>query len=121
MVLGALGASWGGLGASWYVLGASWGVLWAFWGRLGSPLGRLEGKKVANIAPTWLPKRSQNPSKIEAQIDHFFNASWDRIFEGFWWIWEGKMEASWHPDGIKNRCQLGKAIFSKNFIFLKKT
>ena len=92
-----LGGVLGRLGPSWGVLGASWGVLWAFWGRLGSPLGRLERKKVANMVPTWLPKRSQNREKIEAKIDQNFDASWGRIFEGFWWIWGGKMEARTNP------------------------
>ena len=119
--MGALGASWGGLGASWYVLGASWGVLWAFWGRLGSPLGRLEGKKVANIAPTWLPKRSQNPSKIEAKTDQSLNASWDRIFEGCWWI----LEAKWSQVGTQMASKIDpnfeRRFFEKSSFSIGKT
>ena len=121
MVLGALGASWGcpggvlgRLGASWGVLGASWGVLWAFWGRLGSPLGRPEGKKVANMVPRWLPKRSQNPLKIEAKIDPFFNASWDRIFERCWWI----LEAKWNQVGTQMASKIDPNFERR---FLKKT
>ena len=64
-------------------LGGSWRPLGGILGRLGGLLGRLEAKKVANMAPTWFPKRSPNRSKIEAEIDQFLNASRDRIFEGF--------------------------------------
>ena len=103
-------ASWECLGASWGVLRASWGVLWAFW-------GRLEGKKVANMAPTWLPKRSQNPSKIEAKIDQFFNASWDRIFEGCWWI----LEAKWSQVGTQMASKIDpnfeRRFFEKTLFF----
>ena len=67
--------------------------------RPGRGLGRLGGVLVANMAPTWLPKRSQNRVKIEAKIDQNFDASWDRIFEGFWWI----LEAKWRHVGLQNR------------------
>ena len=67
--------------------------------RPGRVLGRLGGVLVANMAPTWLPKRSQNRVKIEAKIDQNFDASWDRIFEGFWWI----LEAKWRHVGFQNR------------------
>ncbi len=30
---------------------------------------------VANMAPSWLPKRSQNQLKIDPKIDQFVNAS----------------------------------------------
>ena len=70
-----LGASWGHLGGAlgepWRFLGASWhlgAVLGASWERLGVVL-------VGNMAPTWLPTRSPNPSKIETKINQFFNAS----------------------------------------------
>ena len=109
VVLGALGASWRvseRLGASWGVLGASWGVLWPSWGRLGASWGRLGSKKVANMAPTWVPRGSQNEEKIDAKIDQKFDASWNRFLGGFWWILGTKIEPSWHQDGIKNRCQL---------------
>ena len=104
---GVLGVFWGVLGCLWVVwvrLGASCGRLWGVLGRLGS-------KKVANMAPTWSPKRSQNREKIEAKIDQNFDGSWGRIFEGFWWICESKMEPSWHQSRIPNRSQLRKAIF----------
>ena len=92
-----------------WILEASWGLLGPLGlsGRLprvprarpGRVLGRLGGVLVANMAPTWLPKRSQNRIKIEAKIDQNFDASWDRIFEGFWWI----LEAKWRHVGLQNR------------------
>ena len=121
VVLAGVGGSWDGLarvlGESWDGLGGSLGGLgsvlgsdldrlgglWVSWGRHGTScgrpwgvLGRLGSKKVANMAPTWSPKRSQNQEKIEAKIDPNFGGSWGRIFKGFRWTWEGKMEPSWH-------------------------
>ena len=104
---GRLGGVLGRLGASLGVLGASWGVLWPSLGRLGS-------KKVANMAPTWSPKRSQNREKIEAKIDQNFDVSWGRIFERFWRIWEGKMEPSWHRNRAQNPCEHRNAILRKS-------
>ena len=90
------------LGSSWDMLEVNNKKIWDFTafqlrilGRLGGFLGRLGPNKVANMVPTWFPKRTPNQSQIEAKINQFLNASWDRIFEGFWWILEGKMEASW--------------------------
>ena len=88
-VLVGLGGSWPRVGR---VLGASWGtfggVSGAFWGALGSlgrvgrflgaswgVSGRISVGKVANMAPTWLPKWSQDDQKIDPKIDHFFDAS----------------------------------------------
>ena len=56
--VGHLGASWGHLGASW-------------------------AGKVANMAPTWLPKWSQDGPKIHQNLDNFLDASWDRFFDDF--------------------------------------
>ena len=98
----------------------SLGRLESFVGRLGRVLGRLGGVSVGNMAPTWLPKQSPNRSKIEAKINQFLNASWDMIFIGFCKILLDlgrKMEPSWHPDGIKSRCQLRKIIFVENLVF----
>ena len=64
---GPLGASWGGLGPSWAPLGASWGALGVSW----APLGRLLGPswKVSVFwPPTWVPKGTQNPSKIPKKL-----------------------------------------------------
>ena len=85
-VFSGLGGVLGGLGG---VLGPLEGVL-VSWGRLESFVERLGGVLVGNMAPTWLPKRSPNRSKIEAKINQFLNASWDLILIGFWWILEGK-------------------------------
>ena len=122
-VLGRLGASWGRLGgvleASWghlgTVLGASWailgrldaflrrsrgamgrlrGVLEASWRGLAGLLGGLGPRKVANMVPSWPPKRSQNQLKIDPKIDQFFSASRNRFLEGFCWILDAKMKQS---------------------------
>ena len=118
-----LGASWGRLGASWGRLGgvlgppgAVFGRSWAVWGASWAVLGRLGGVLVGNMGPTWFPKRSPNRSKIEAKVNQFLNASWDRIFEGFWWIFGWKMEPSWHQNGILNRSYLEIASNQKNII-----
>ena len=115
------GESFGRLGS---VLGVFWavlGCLWVFWVRLGAScgrpwgvLGRLASKKMANMAPTWSPKRSQNREKIEAKIDQNLDGSWGRIFEGFWWIWEGKMEPSWDQNRARNPCEHRNAILRKS-------
>ena len=34
-------------------------------------------EKVVNMAPTWVPKWSQDGQKIDAKIDHLFDASWE--------------------------------------------
>ena len=68
-------------------------------------------EKVAKMAPSWVPKRSQKRQKNDAKIDQNFGASWGRFLERFWWILGGKREPSWHHNRIKNRYQLRKAIF----------
>ena len=68
---GVLGVSWGVLGCLW----VSWGRLGASCGRPWGVLGRLGSKKVANMAPTWSPKRNQNQLKIDLKSDQLFNAS----------------------------------------------
>ena len=66
------------------------------------------------MAPTWLPKWSQDGQKVDPELDHFFDVSWDRCLGGIWLIFAAKMEPSWHQNGIKNRCLLGRAIFLKS-------
>ena len=39
---------------------------------------------VANMAPTWVPKWSQDGPKIVAKMYHFFDGSWHRFLGGFW-------------------------------------
>ena len=51
-------------------------------------------EKVANKAPTWAPKWSQDGQKIDAKMHHFFDASWNRFLGGFWWILGTKIEPS---------------------------
>ena len=78
-------------------LGEGFGVVL---GPLVGRLGRLGAEQVANVAPTWRPQLRQNREKIEAKIDQNFDASWDRIFEGFWWFFRWEMKPSWHQNGI---------------------
>ena len=61
------------------------------WRRLGGLLGDLGPRKVTNMAPTCLPKRSQNQLKFDPKIDQFFSASLNQFLEGFWWILDAKM------------------------------
>ena len=90
-VLGDLGRSKASLEASWTVLEASWRrpgeVLEASWAVLGRERW-----------PTWLQLGSQNGAKnevkIDPKIDQIFNASWNRLLEGFWWILDAKMKQS---------------------------
>ena len=63
----------------------------------------LLSEKVANMAPSWAPSWSQNVLKIHPKINQKIDASWNRFLEGFCWIWDGKMEASWHPNRTKSR------------------
>ena len=58
----------------------------------------------AYMAPTWASKWSQDAQKIDPQIDHVFDASWDRFVDGFWYTLGPKMEPRWHQNGIKNQC-----------------
>ena len=64
---------------------------------------RFGHEKVANMAARWAPISSQNRWKIDAKIDQKNDAFQDRFLERFWWIFWWKMDASWHPNGIKNR------------------
>ena len=73
------------------------------WIYLGPPIF---SEKVASMAPSWVPKWSQDGRKIDAKINHFFDASWDRFLDGFWWILGAKMEASWHQNWIRKRYHL---------------
>ena len=48
-----------------------------FWNRLGGLLGGLGPRKVANMGPTWHPKRSKNRLKIGPKIHQFYDGSWN--------------------------------------------
>ena len=60
--------AWRGSGrilAAKRVLRGVLGFLGGLLGRLGGLFGRLGSKKLAHMAPTWLPKRSQNRSNLD--------------------------------------------------------
>ena len=101
---------WWAPGQVWRPLGPSWAIQRIFEGildRLGGVLEASWAGKVANMAPTWPQVGSQvgakMDKKIHPKIDQKIDGSWDRFLEGFWWILGGKMEPSWHQNGIKNR------------------
>ena len=92
---------WRDLGQVWRPLGPSWaiqsvfggildrlgGVLKASWTGLGMVLGGLGPRKVANMAPTWPPKRSQNQLKVDTKIFKFLvplGIDFGKDFGGFW-------------------------------------
>ena len=86
-VLGDPKRLWRHLGPSWRRLGSvleeSWKPLGLSWERLGGVLGASWEDKVANMAPTWPPKRSQDGEQIDQHFDHFLDASLDRFFMDF--------------------------------------
>ena len=88
-------------------------------GALGNGCPHFE-EKVANMAPSWPPKSSQNRRKIDAKIDRKIDASWDRFLEGFWWIFGGKMEACWHQNRAKIDANFEERFFEKTLFFLRK-
>ena len=76
----ALEASWAGLGDPRHLES----YLGPFWNRLGGLLGGPGLRKVANMGPTWRPKRSKNLLKIGPKIDQFNDASWNSFF----WVFQ---------------------------------
>ena len=68
----------------------------------------------ANMDPTWAPRWSPNRTKIDAKINENIDASWNRCLNGFLWILGRKMEASWHPNGIKNVHKFERRFFEKS-------
>ena len=100
-----LEGSGAGLEASWAGLGDPRRLesyLGPFWNRLGGLLGGLGPRKVANMGPTWHPKRSKNQLKIE--VWKALGQVWRRIWPA-WAIqgilrvifgrFGGVLEASW--------------------------
>ena len=67
--------------------------------RLTAPplLSRKSGQHGSKLASQIEKKKK----KIDAKIDQKFDASWDRFLGGFWWILEGKMEASGDQHRLK--------------------
>ena len=90
---GGLGGSWSQSGRLGRVLGRIGCVLWrlgcilerlgGFFGASWGVFGRISVGKVANMAPTWLPKWSQDGQKFDPKLDHFFDASWGRFLNEF--------------------------------------
>ena len=79
------------------------------------------GPKVANIAPRWLPKWTQNRRNIDGKIDRKSDASWNRFFEGFWLIFGGKTEACWLQNRAKIDPNFEERFFAKNCFSCGKT
>ena len=62
--------------------GRHFGTILGVWAHSGSQMPSW-AVLVANMAPSWLPKRSQNREKIEAKINLDVHASWGRFFGAF--------------------------------------
>ena len=83
-----------------FVLG---GVLEASW-------ARLRGQHSPKLASQIEGKSIRNPCKNTFKNDAFQVSVWMQ----FWWIFGRKMEACWHQNRIKSRCQLLKADLAKS-------
>ena len=83
-------------------------------------MGCFGPRKVANIAPTCPPKRSQNQLKFDTKIDQFFSASWNRFLEGFGWILDAKMKQRLAQNGIKKSMLTSKGDFCKIVLSLQR-
>ena len=81
---------------------------------------RVLSEKVANMAPSWVPKSKENRRKNDAKIDRKNDASRNRFLEGFWWIFGGKMELCWHQNRAKIDANFEKRFFEKTLFFLRK-
>ena len=105
-IWGRFGVDLGSIWGRFSVLGGSWGGPGWVLGGLGVAMGAQDRFLIdfgSILKPILGSKTDQNRSKIDAKMDQFLNPSWDRIFEGFWWIFEVKMEPSWHPKTVKSR------------------
>ena len=63
-------------------------------------------EKPPNMAPTWLPKRSQNGLKIDGKIDQNYDGFGDRFLKDFNWFWAPKWSqvgTNIDPKTIKKR------------------
>ena len=65
-------------------------------------------EKPPNMAPTWLPKRSQNGLKIDAKIDQNYDGFRDRFLKDF----SGFLAPKWS--------QVGTKIDQKSILMLEK-
>ena len=125
---------WRAPGQVWRPLGPSWaiqrvfggilvrlgGVLEASWRGLGGLLGGLGPRKVANMAPTWLPKRSQNREKIEVKNDQNFDASWGRFLVDFGRFGKAKRSQVGTKIASKIDPNFERRFFEKTLFFLRK-
>ena len=80
-----------------------------FWAPLGAQWPHVGFQNRAKIENKSMPKSIQ-------KIDAF----WNRFLEGFWCILGGKMEASWHPNGVKNVHNFERRFFEKSLFFPRK-
>ena len=74
---------------------------------------RKKPQKPPNMAPTWLPKRSQNGLKINAKIDQNFDNFRDRFLKDF----NGFLAPKWSQVGTKidqKSMPIAKCDFLKN-------
>ena len=58
-------------------------------------------EKPPNMAPTWL-------RKIDTKVDQNYDGFRDRVLKRFWWIFDAKMEPSWHQHRSKSILMLEK-------------
>ena len=71
--------------------------------------GRLRGQHSPKLAS----KSKEHREEIHAKIHQKDDAIQVSVLMHFQWTIGGKMEACWHQDRIKNRCQLRKGDFQK--------
>ena len=77
-------------------------------------------EKVANMAPTWVPRWRPNPLKIDKKFDAKIDGFQDRFYMRFEWILGGKMEASWQQNRRKIDANFERPFFEKTLFFLRK-
>ena len=70
---------------------------------------------VANMAPSWLPKRSQNRQKIDAKIDQKIYTFQKRIFFDFDGFWRGKRSQVGAKIVLEIDVKFERPIFKKTF------
>ena len=88
---------------------------------LGGLLDGLGPRKVANMAPSWPPKRSQNQLKIDPKIDQFFSASWNGFWKDFGGFWMPKYSQVELKMGSKFDVNFERRVFKKVYFSCGKT
>ena len=63
------------------------------------------------MAPTRLPKSSQNPIKTCIKIGQIFDTPWEGYILRCRWIFGANIELTWLPNGIKFRYELANIDF----------